>query len=793
MSKSAELVSEISFPRRLRHAVSQQKANPLKLLSDVVQLGRGPNRLNAAEYFLYRPWDANTGEDTRTFLGSDGAERINASWIGGWADLTRDTLAMNALLQGFELPTMETQAVFGPRSFPHARQLASRDDVLTFLRDEARYPLVCESSPRNAETPVTILGFNSESDELQLESDTAICAENFVAQLVDRQTSEAPSILFRTLFQPHEELAKLCNGRGGTMRFHCLSDQHGIEILRVSWRIPCGETESDSLLLDSALLAGVDPETGEVTHAISLGDYEYDAIEQHPDTGASLEGYRIPGWSDVCGTVLRAAHAVSDCLVQGWDVAISADGPVILGLHAGGGDPMRSQLGYSKGILDGRYAEFAQRALKSHKHRRKNNWAEMKGNMAQQMSNLQFDAASQEAAGEAKDSESSDDQAFQIDTEAKTDFSFSQRMLNAVAQHNANLVTIISDVAKLSRTPNRLPPYEYFLYQLWDEARFDLAAKQTFVGSDGWVRINMAMPNMWRELAEDKLALAAFLRAHDLPIPETQAIYHTGRHFPGAEQLTSPEQVQSFLRERARYPLFGKPVGGQQSLGAVGMECYDEASDSLQLTDGSTVSVDEFVRQITVDADSADAYGNIQLGAGYLFQTQLRPHPRIAETVGQRTGTVRMVCVADDQGVELVRASWKIPAGPNVADNLWRTGNMLGGIDLETGTLTHVVKPGAVECERVAEHPDSSISFEDFQFPEWQAMCDVVTKASRLIQNCTFQGWDVALCEDGPVLVELQAGGGNPVLAQLGYDRGLLQGRYLEHVNATLRRGRGRS
>jgi hypothetical protein len=54
------------------------------------------------------------------------------------------------------------------------------------------------------------------------------------------------------------------------------------------------------------------------------------------------------------------------------------------------------------------------------------------------------------------------------------------------------------------------------------------------------------------------------------------------------------------------------------------------------------------------------------------------------------------------------------------------------------------------------------------------------------VPSCHFQGWDVALTDQGPVLVELEGDGGDPIMEQLCFDSGLLQGRYLEFATKAL-------
>jgi hypothetical protein len=65
-------------------------------------------------------------------------------------------------------------------------------------------------------------------------------------------------------------------------------------------------------------------------------------------------------------------------------------------------------------------------------------------------------------------------------------------------------------------------------------------------------------------------------------------------------------------------------------------------------------------------------------------------------------------------------------------------------------------------------------------------MRDVVMRGAAAVPSCHFQGWDVALTDQGPVLVELEGDGGDPIMEQLCFDSGLLQGRYLEFATKAM-------
>jgi hypothetical protein len=334
---------------------------------------------------------------------------------------------------------------------------------------------------------------------------------------------------------------------------------------------------------------------------------------------------------------------------------------------------------------------------------------------------------------------------------------------------------LIGDVARLGWGPGKLQPSEYFLYRLYEDERVPADAKKTFLGTDRLAQLLSALDMPWPQIANDKPTLTALLAGYGLPIPETQAMRHRDRTFPGAMSLRTKSDIERFLRKEAVYPIFTKPTNMMCSLGVANIERYDRGADSIVTKRGLRVTISEFADQVEKFAEH-----------GYLFQTRLTPHPKIVGVVGDQISTVRMFVLADDDGPTLWRAAWKIPSGESVADNFWRSGNMLGGLDVETGAVLRVLRRTGIGTERVEKHPKTLTSFQGFKFPHWNEMRDVVMQGAAAVPSCHFQGWDVALTDRGPVLVELEGDGGDPIMEQLCFDTGLLQGRYLEFATKAL-------
>ena len=324
-----------------------------------------------------------------------------------------------------------------------------------------------------------------------------------------------------------------------------------------------------------------------------------------------------------------------------------------------------------------------------------------------------------------------------------------------------SISSMVMEIAKLNFGIGKLKPEEYFMYQLYDDKRFNNETRKTFRSSFG------KFLSPWRVIGDDKPLMASLLDGMGLPVPETQAIYQKIRTFGKSIPLRSQQDLVQFLRQQASYPLFGKPCASSRSKGTAMINDYDKETDELIVNSSERVSVTEFAEKVE------------QLKQSYMFQTLMQPHKEIAKMIGPSVSCVRMMFISDDRGCELIRAGWKIPATSNCADNFWREGNILAGIDIESGKIIKAVKRQGGDVAPADKHPETGQIFTDLVFPEWNKMVEIATTAARNLSDCCLQGWDVALTDKGPVILELESDGGCPSLGQLCYDRGIISERYL--------------
>jgi hypothetical protein len=333
-----------------------------------------------------------------------------------------------------------------------------------------------------------------------------------------------------------------------------------------------------------------------------------------------------------------------------------------------------------------------------------------------------------------------------------------------------------ADLLRLRRGPGKLDADEYYAFRLWDRTRFSPAEAAAFAGR-ARQQEDAALVNdpSWYALGQDKLAAGAVLEGLGLPVPPILAILHESRGGPSLPALRDRESLARHLREEIAYPFFGKPIGGSYSVGVLGVEAYEADGDRLRLANGRHIALTDYVERLFEAYEQKTRY-NVD---GFVFQALLRPHPELAAITGSATlPTIRVVLLIDEGEASLFRACWKIPAGENQADNFWRKGNLLAPIDVTTGQVGEALRGTGLEQERLSHHPDTGAAIAGAVLPDWAELIYLAREATSAFPGMQMQGWDIALTDRGPRLIEVN-GVGDYNLPQIAYGRGLLDRDFL--------------
>ena len=126
--------------------------------------------------------------------------------------------------------------------------------------------------------------------------------------------------------------------------------------------------------------------------------------------------------------------------------------------------------------------------------------------------------------------------------------------------------------------------------------------------------------------------------------------------------------------------------------------------------------------------------------------------------------TVRIVTVGGEaQGKQLAPeicyTALRIGSGGATVDN-FSMGGLVAAADVETG----VVMTDAVDSagNRFSEHPDTGEPIRGFEIPCFLEAKEMVLEAAKGLNGHI--GWDVAISNNGPVLIEINTGPGNRIL-----------------------------
>jgi len=361
-------------------------------------------------------------------------------------------------------------------------------------------------------------------------------------------------------------------------------------------------------------------------------------------------------------------------------------------------------------------------------------------------------------------------------------FDYRAMMLEVTRERGKSYFAQVREMYELKGGPGRIAPVEYYYYSLFAD-EMPAEAKRAFVGTTLRAAVNdVVLDKELFGLGKDKLAFYAWMKGLGLSAPVTRAVYHPQRFLADAAPLHSADALAAYLRDPGNYPFFSKPATLTASIGVASVERYHAGEDEIELADGRRFAAQRFVEEV-----------KRYFAAGYLIQDRLRPHAAIAALADPRVSTVRVMAL-NEGDPQIIRASWRVPAGEAAADVLWR-GNMLAQIDPAAGRIVRVVQGRGMHAKLVENHPDTGSRLLGVTLPMWSEARELVLKAAAAVPQLALTGWDVALTDQGPVIIELEPDGGDPAVTQLASGEGLLEGAYgafIERHRDALKRAKTR-
>jgi hypothetical protein len=282
-------------------------------------------------------------------------------------------------------------------------------------------------------------------------------------------------------------------------------------------------------------------------------------------------------------------------------------------------------------------------------------------------------------------------------------------------------------------------PWVYYCFQLYQPGQLKRAASYWQQSEDDQLYrlLNVREARDEAELLLDKAKFERWLEEQGLPTARTLLEFDAGN------------LIRSTLAD-GRLPrtnLFSKP---NDSLQGRGTQRWVFDGEGWLGAEGSR-SEEELLAYF---AELSRTEGSV------LVQEQLRNHADLEPIAPKALSTVRVLTFRDlDDTVRVLFAVCKLPTGDAPTDHM-RLGGVAAPVDLATGKLQRAVgKSKTTFVTRVERHPDTGAQIEGFQLPHWDEVVRLAVRAHEALGKMLCVGWDVAILDDGPVIIE---GNDNP-------------------------------
>lgn len=140
---------------------------------------------------------------------------------------------------------------------------------------------------------------------------------------------------------------------------------------------------------------------------------------------------------------------------------------------------------------------------------------------------------------------------------------------------------------------------------------------------------------------------------------------------------------------------------------------------------------------------------------------------------GHSVNTIRVITMVDNQGnPHILTAALRCGIGNSVVDNF-----SAGGVGYPVNIDNGLIEAYGIQVTNMRRpifiHPGTNIVMIGKKIPYWTEVLKLVEEAARVVPQLRYVGWDVAVTETGPLLIEGNPSPGFGLLEGIGNTRGI--------------------
>lgn len=156
-------------------------------------------------------------------------------------------------------------------------------------------------------------------------------------------------------------------------------------------------------------------------------------------------------------------------------------------------------------------------------------------------------------------------------------------------------------------------------------------------------------------------------------------------------------------------------------------------------------------KEYSKDINDKKAYFDHAIENRIFLEELVVQHHDLNVLCDKSVNTMRIITFNDHGKPRIIWLALRVGNGINSIDNFHAKG-MGVNIDINTGKL--IGNAIDKDLNEYTEHPTSHVKFDGFQIPCFEEAKELVLKASLESDKILVVGWDVAISEDGPIIIE---------------------------------------
>lgn len=233
---------------------------------------------------------------------------------------------------------------------------------------------------------------------------------------------------------------------------------------------------------------------------------------------------------------------------------------------------------------------------------------------------------------------------------------------------------------------------------------------------------------------KEKTEFARHCRAHGIRHAPVLMVFREG------ERVMAPDLVD-------RLPEADVFVKRTNAKGGVRSELWRYAGNGLYRdTRGRTMDATSLVGHVT----------EISRDKPFFIQQAVKNHPDLLGLGAGALSTVRMLSVRNEAGdYEVTDAAFRMSVDPESAVDNFHAGGIAAAVDIKTGRLGRATDLGmGPDFKWHDVHPLTGAQITSRQLPMWRETVALAVRAHRVFPDYALVGWDIAVLEDGPCVIE---------------------------------------